>query len=425
MPGSAFDSMLGAGRKVWRGLLPPGVRRLAGPLVLAYAERRAMAGLVHREPDIAAGPLVVAGLISETKGVSEAARLTVMGLEAAGLDVTALDLRPILAAGPSGQAGLGVDAPGGAIVLHVNAPEAVSAFAALDPATWRGRRRIGYWAYELPAVPPLWTRAAMLFHEIWVPSVFVRDALLASRVTTPIRVMPHPVGLRGAPPAPDRARFGIAEGEFAVLAMGDLSSSATRKNLAGAIAIYREAFPEPGVARLIVKTQATGGQMSRRAFEAVAAGRSDISFITETLPGNDLSRLIASVDVVLSPHRAEGYGLVLAEALLAGVPALATGWSGNLDFMAGLDDLLIRCSLTPVSDPDGVYGGRGLLWAEPDVPDAVAKLRHLHAGPALRRSLAGKGHDAILAQLGAWDRRVLLEGPFAGVLQAAATAPRG
>jgi glycosyltransferase involved in cell wall biosynthesis len=113
--------------------------------------------------------------------------------------------------------------------------------------------------------------------------------------------------------------------------------------------------------------------------------------------------LIASCDVLLSPHRSEGYGLTLAEGFLAGVPALATGWSGNIDFMEGLHELLIAHTLVPVRDPYGVYHASTQSWAEPDLEDGARKLRALHASPARRAELAGRGMRAVQAQMDNWS----------------------
>jgi glycosyltransferase involved in cell wall biosynthesis len=190
--------------------------------------------------------------------------------------------------------------------------------------------------------------------------------------------------------------------------LGDLNSSAERKNLIGAIEAYRRAFPEvSGASILIVKTQS---EDEHPAFSETALnlceGRSDIRFIRGTRSREEVRSLIASCDVLLSPHRSEGYGLSLAEAFVEGVPALATGWSGNMDFMSGVRDLLISYSLVPVRDAYGIYRHDRQLWAEPDLDDAARKLRTLAANSHLRTSLAQEGRKAVLAQAEAWRGRV-------------------
>lgn len=406
---SLSDRALRTGKRVWRRVAPGFLRRLAGPGVAFMAERRVRAALVESERPVQPGPLIVSGLIEETKGVSEAARLTIAGLRNAGFSPIAHDLRPLFTAGPGARGALPSDRPGGVWIAHVNAPEAFHALAYLDPNEWRGRYRIGYWAYELPRVPASWIRASQAFHELWVPSRFVADALKSSGVTRPVRVMPHPVSAAWQPIKGVRSALAPAE-RFVVLAMGDLRSSAWRKNLLGAIEIYRRAFPAQGQSHLVLKLQSEEAHPRfREAAAALAAGRTDISFLTDSLSSEDMRRLIASCDVVLSPHRSEGYGLALAEAFLAGVPALATGWSGNVDFMAGLSELLIDHTMIPVRDPAGVYRAFGQSWAEPDIEDGARKLKALHESPLRRAELARLGMEVVRSQMANWSRESLTD----------------
>jgi len=403
--------MLRAGSRAWRLVTPAPLRGLAQPVMAALAEFRVLSIVAPPEREFRPGALVVSGFFSESRGISQAARLTVAGLTAAGFTPVQHDLRDVIAAGPGARKKLPSD-PGGVWITHVNAPEAMHALGYLDPASWRGRYRIGFWVWELELIPAAWVRASRVFHEIWVPSRFVADAMTASGVTTPIRVMPHPVAL-GAPPKRNRPAFELAEDDFIVLSMGDLRSSLTRKNLLGAVAIYRCAFPEPVPGRsMIVKVQSTDPHPAiDAAVSAAIAGRPDITLLADSLSTVDAQSLIASADVFLSPHRSEGFGLPLAEAFMAGVPALATGWSGNLDFMGEVPKLLIRNTLVPVSDPHGIYKGeyqgQGQRWAEPDLDDAAQTLRRLAEFPDLRADLAARGRKAVEAQATAWSREAL------------------
>jgi len=145
---------------------------------------------------------------------------------------------------------------------------------------------------------------------------------------------------------------------------------------------------------------------------AAIGGRPDIAFLNQRLSDAEIDTLVASADVFLSPHRSEGYGLVLAEALLAGVPALATSWSGNVDFMSGIPELCIDHHLVSVRDAGGVYKAAHASWAEPDTADAVSKLRALEASLDLRRETAARGRAAVVAQLDSWSPQAFDRMPF-------------
>lgn len=350
-------------------------------------------------PLAGAEPLLVAGFFSEPSGLGRAADLTLLGLRHAGLNPVSLPLRDLIA---GDHVSLSGQADGGALLLHCNPDEAVRVLARTPARAWKNRRRIGYWAWELPIVPPRWRRAAGLFHELWAPSRFVADALVAGGIKAPIRVMPHPVSLGVARPARDRARWSLPADGFSILVMADFRSSATRKNIDGAIEIVRRASALGSRATLILKMrQANTAHVThlRQGLE----DHVDLRIMTDELDHAGTLSLLASVDVLLSPHRSEGFGLALAEAFLAGTPALATGWSGNMEFMSGLAPLLIDYELAPVSDPTGIYKGASQSWAEPSLDDAVQKLRNLAAFRSQRHDLAKRGAEAVEAKSAAWD----------------------
>lgn len=397
-------------RGLWRALVPARVRRLAEPTLALLGARRVNRALRSPEPELRPGPLIVSGLLAESKGISRAAHLTITGLQRAGLHPIAHDLRPVLSLGGGKAPGAAFSRPGGVWLLHINAPEAIRAMAALSPGVWRGRYRIGYWAYELNRVPYDWVNASRAFHEIWAPSQFVADSLIASGITRPIRVMPHPVGME----IEEGVELSPQSGAFAVIAMGDYTSSAERKNLRGAIEIYLRAFPQEAPSqRLLIKTHSSAfSPQAAQAIVKMIGTRQDITIVDRAMSHADVVKLIASCHLLLSPHRAEGFGLPLAEAFMTGVPALATGWSGNLEFMSDLRELLIGHSMTPVDDPYRVYKTPDLLWAEPDLEDAASKLRVLAAAPELRRALAARGRMAVEELAKCWSEQDLSATPW-------------
>ncbi len=351
------------------------------------------------------GPLMVSGFFTEPTGLGRAGDLTLLALERAGLAPRSVHVRDLLA---GNHAPLSEHGEGGALILHCNPDEAVRVLARTPAHTWKHKLRIGYWAWELPVVPDRWRRAADLFHEIWAPSRFIADALIAGGVRPPVKIMPHPVDIGTARPASDKARWGLPADGLSILVMSDFRSSTTRKNLDGAVEIVRRAMEPGSKATLVLKTLASdSGQLAH--LRERLSGRLDVKVLTEPLDQSDMLSLIASVDLFLSPHRSEGFGLALAEAFLVGTPALATGWSGNMEFMADLSPLLIDFRLVPVGDPTGVYGS-GQRWAEPSMDDAVAKLQALAKSLVLRQDLAHRGATALVRQSAVWEREELTSG---------------
>ncbi len=63
-------------------------------------------------------------------------------------------------------------------------------------------------------------------------------------------------------------------------------------------------------------------------------------------------------DAYVSLHRAEGFGLGLAECMAMGKPVIATGWSGNMEFMDADSAGLVDFTLVPVREGN-TRRGRG------------------------------------------------------------------
>ena len=78
-----------------------------------------------------------------------------------------------------------------------------------------------------------------------------------------------------------------------------------------------------------------------------AARQAGAIILDQTLPRGELNGLIQACDCYVSLHRSEGFGLTMAEAMLLGKPVIATGYSGNLEFMDRGNSLLIGHEARP------------------------------------------------------------------------------
>ncbi len=399
------DALLAAAHRLWR-TLPAGARRR-----LLASGAAALAPRPDRVPPEATGGMIVGGEIGRATGLGQSARLMLAGLAALGVAGWGIEAGLRLpgdgaAAPPSGHL------PDGApLLLHVNAPLLPAALLLLPRGLLRGRRVIGHWAWELPTVPASWRAGARFVHEVWVPSRFTAaavEALAPGRV----RVVPPP--LAASPPRPaalDRAAFGLPRDAVVTLASFNLASSFARKNPLGAIAAHRAAFGERADRLLLLKlTHPEHFPADFARLRAAIGGLANIRLETRTLPAADSHALTACCDIVLSLHRSEGLGLVPAEAMLLGRPVVATGWSGNMDYMDTDCAALMGFTLIPARDPRGVFEAPGAHWAEPSVAEAAAHLQHLAGNPEARTALGARGRAAVMARLGTAPLATALRG---------------
>jgi glycosyltransferase involved in cell wall biosynthesis len=365
-------------------------------------------------PPPARGGMIVAGELARASGLGESARLMRAAIASVGLPTWSVDVG-VPVPGEQLPVRTSFAAPEGApLLLHVNAPMLPWALLRLPRGLVRRRRVIGYWAWELPVVPESWRIGLPFVHEIWAPSQFTADAFrtwLSPDSPIRVRTVPNPVAVAPPCPAPlGRAAFGLPE-EVVVLVSFSLASSNVRKNPLGAIAAFRTAFGDRTDRLLVLKVGNTEHFPEEAAAlrDAVAEYR-NIRLETRTFPAAESHALTACADIVLSLHRSEGFGLVPAEAMLLGRPVIATGWSGNMDFMDGDVAALVGYRLVPARDPRGVFEAPGAVWAEPDLGDAAAQLCRLADDAALRAALGARGKAAAQHRLGA--------GPVAAALQA-------
>lgn len=255
-----------------------------------------------------------------------------------------------------------------------------------------GRYNIGYWPWELTSLPPEWRFVFDLVDEIWAPSRFLVE-VYGNLTSKPVVLMPP---LVATPPAEtmDLAPFGLEPGNVVFLTMFDFNSFVARKNPQAAIAAFKAAFPDrDGPERMIVKSLNAHAHAPRLEELQREIGDDDRFVLLDgAFSRAEIGGLIAAVDCFVSLHRAEGFGRVIAEAMLLKTPVVATNWSGSVDFLNAKTGFPVDGTLRPVVAEEYVFW-EGSDWAEPSLASAAAALRRVAArpkdmAPLLERALA-------------------------------------
>jgi glycosyltransferase involved in cell wall biosynthesis len=361
------------------------LRRIVGLGFQIAAYLRYGAGRKRQTPQ--PGPVCVVGFHGSVLGIGEAARAFSAALRAAGAEVIDWDISARFGHAVKLTGVYGCEPPpeAAAMVIFLNPRELVQLTAMTSGVPFKGRFCVGAWAWELETAPANWRSALRYIDEVWACSRFVADAVLSLGPSLPVRVMLHPLLPSEAPSA--RERFGLPDDVVAVLTAFDIRSGFARKNPIGAVRAFRRATVQAKERSLMI-CKVAGAEAAPellRALEAEIGSAGDVIVMKDWLTGAEMATLVSSVDIVLSLHRSEGFGLLPAQAMMAGKAVVATRWSGNLDYMTDDVCALVDYRLIPVQDSQGLYGhGR---WADPDIEQAAGKLAALIDDAGERRAL--------------------------------------
>lgn len=279
-------------------------------------------------------------------------------------------------------------------IYHFNPPQYKEVLKR-NPSPWfQSRYSIAYWAWEASELPDSWMNSMSHFDEIWVPSSYVKN-VVEKKSVLPVKVMPHPVRTPANEMTAHRSEFSIPENTFVCLVLFDINSSIERKNPFAAIQAFQKAFGKDPQTHLVVKVHHE--HRFPKEFDHLKQTLQEIpnsTLLTGTFDKTKIMRLIQCCDVYVSLHRAEGYGMVLAEAMSMGTAVIATGWSGNTEFMNPENSCLVGYELKTLESSCPNYP-KGLLWAEPSIENASEHLIQLRNDPDFLNKIRTLGRDHI------------------------------
>jgi glycosyltransferase involved in cell wall biosynthesis len=339
------------------------------------------------------------GYIAAELGIGEAVRALARACSAIGIPYSVVDVgfqssnlqRDMQAYTNASNHRFAID------LLYVNADQTQSTIDYLKQKGLESSYKIGFWHWEQPKLPPSHLPAFRHLNEIWVPSSFVRNAV-ATMSPVPVVIIPHALSITPTPSV-QRSQFGLPPDKLLVLMMYDFHSYQYRKNPQAAIAAFCKATQGRDDTVLVVKTinahYHTDESLELRTH---LAGLPSVIIIDQFLTRQQTWDLQSCCDILVSLHRAEGFGLVIAEMMFLGKPVVATGWSANMDFMTPENSMPVKYTLKPLAESIGAYPA-GPVWAEADIDHAASSISQLLDQPELRIRLGLQAARDIRRQL--------------------------
>lgn len=240
-----------------------------------------------------------------------------------------------------------------------------------------------YPQWELGIYPNEWTAQFTRFDEVWAPSFFVYQCLRQA-TTKPVFHFPLSTQIEIALFL-GRRYFCLPESAYLFLFCFDLRSFMERKNPLSVVKTFGQVIDarKQHDMRLVIKLHGRDSSAKgRAAFRELMAeidqcnARDKIIVIDRVFTDNEIKNLIRCCDCFVSLHRSEGFGRGMAEAMLLGKPVVATGYSGNLEFMNDRNSCLVRYRLIEVGE-DNYPHGENQVWADPDIEHAVSHMLRL------------------------------------------------
>ena len=269
----------------------------------------------------------------------------------------------------------------------------------------RNRGRIVFWEFESgleQGYPVLFERTGDIIGMSDFNYNYYRRVFDGKRN---VRKILYPLRVSGEAELPmqdARLKFGIPDNAFAVFYNFSYKSGLDRKNPEGAIRAFAKALSDKNDAMMILKTVASSEFPERvQELRGLVDGlgiANKVKFFDDYLTQRDVLNLTNACDVYLSLHRAEGFGLGIAEAMSLGKPVIVTDYSSTTEFCNASNSIPVGYKIVKMGASDNKLYSAAERWAEPNVDEAAQALSRLYADPKLRSALGAAAKESILAQ---------------------------
>jgi glycosyltransferase involved in cell wall biosynthesis len=282
----------------------------------------------------------------------------------------------------------------------------------LMPNYWKSNKKtIGIWSWEIEAINEDFLNGSIHLDEVWFISEFARDGMkdyLEKRnINSYVLNIPIPVKQLEYIEENNTKNLVLKffkrnclETKNYIFFNFDFLSDVERKNPKDLIKLFNIVKERKGNQNLKLLIKSINGSLrpeELNKLKSIAIKNESITIIDDTWDKEFLDSIIGNAKIYISLHRAEGFGMGLAEAMSRGIPVMGTGYGGNLEFMDGSNSFLINHRLQKIerSSNKSYFDSEG-RWAVPEIDDAVDKLTYGLENESVLTKIALAGQETIL-----------------------------
>ncbi|WP_028551588.1 glycosyltransferase family 4 protein [Paenibacillus sp. UNC451MF] len=268
--------------------------------------------------------------------------------------------------------------------------------------------------WETSKTPAAWLSSMNKFDAICVPSQHNKTALRHSGVKVPIFIVPHGVDTKAFHPNNKKLSLPRAAGKFTFVSVFGFQH---RKNPEGLLRAYWEEFSSKDNVILVIKTNGYAAYENEKWIQnkisqykkrlGINKSTAPVVIIGRRLNENQLKGLYTLGNAFVLPTRGEGVGLPFLESLASGVPVIATGWGGQMDFLTHNNSFLLPYRLQNPSVSmyskhsisrkfSSLFAQKGQQWAEPNLYSLRKMMRKAYENPELCKRKGRQGRQDML-----------------------------
>ena len=277
-------------------------------------------------------------------------------------------------------------------LIAVNADQSKVFYETVGQDYFKNKYNIAIWFWEISDFPEKLSSNFKYYDEIWVASNFIADSI-SKLSPIPVVKISGPLNSDFSNVESDKEKFGL-KNSFVFLFIFDFYSIIERKNPIGLIDAFKNAFQNNDKVRLVIKC--TNGDKFPKELQKLEekCNQNGILLMKDYLNKSDLLTLIASSDCYVSLHRSEGWGLTIAEAMLAKKPVIATAYGGNTDFMNLNNSFPVKYKIVKLEKDYTPYQ-KGSVWSEPDLEHAAQLMKYVYENQDEVKQIGEKGFEFL------------------------------